>query len=214
MTRARSLRSALAACAASVLLAGCKAPDVTPPAHDIPVAWENPHPPRRPVRRVIVPPFEDRSGDPIAAETARRAMLDALARKGSLDCVAVGAEELREELPSSVFATGSVPRKALVSAARRFHADGVLFGSLKRYHAYEPMVVGLTLELVASDDGGSRWSVDATFDASVRDVEEDARNFHDTVLAEPRSLEGWRTTLSAPSRFLAYACARIAAKTP
>ena len=206
--QAATLSLALAFCG------GCASPDPVPPPQDIPTAWVSPTPSRRPVRRVLVPPFEDRAGFPAETASFRQAILDAMTRRGGFELVPVGEPELREELPASVFAGGTVPRRALISAARRFQADGVLFGVVKRYRPYEPLTVGLTIELVASDDGASVWSVDGLFDAAMKETEYDARNYHETMTADPRSLEGWRLTLISPTRFGAYVAARMAEKIP
>jgi hypothetical protein len=211
-TFARAVVATLACAGAAAL--GCKTPDPTPPPQDIPATWRNPLPTRAPVRRIIVPPFEDRSGYPAETEQFRLAMVDALSRRGDRECIAVSPSDFRDELPASIFIDGTVPRKALVSAARRFRADGVLFGIVHRLRPYEPMLLAFTTELIASDDGSTVWSVDAVFDASSRAVELDVRNYHDTRLADARSLEGWRLILLSPSRYFAYAAMRTAEKAP
>jgi hypothetical protein len=210
------IRRALTLCLAlgGLAAAGCETTGPTPPPQDIATVWANPTPARKPVVRVLAPPFEDRTGYGAEARLFRQEVLDALDRRGGYEIVPIGEAELREELPASVFAGGTVPRRALISAARRFQADGVLFGVLKRYRPYEPLAAGLTLELVASDDGASVWSVDGLFDAALKTTEDDARNYHETVTADPRSLEGWRLTLLSPGRFAAYVAHRLAGKVP
>lgn len=200
--------------AALAVVAGCAAPERPARPHDLASSWTNPRDERRPLRRVLVPPFEDRTGFPVEAERLRRTFVEALSRRGDYDLVAVDGAELRDEAPAAVFHAGAVSRKSLVAAARRYRADGVLFGVVRTLRPYEPLALGISIELVASDDGATTWSVDANYDASQREVEEDARNYHETRLATTKSLEGWRLILISPSRFAEYACARIAAKAP
>jgi hypothetical protein len=220
MTRGRVVRRAAAraaafACAIACGLAsgGC-ATEAPPRAHDLVASWINPHGTRAPLRRILVPPFEDRSGYPTEADRVRLALVEALTRRGGVELVAVGAQELRDEVPAAVFNTGAVSRRALIAAARRYRVDGVLFGVIKTVRPYEPFAVSLSVELVAADDGATTWSADASYDAATQAVEEDVRHYYERTLADTRSLEGWRLTLVSPSKFIDYACARIAAEAP
>jgi len=210
----RRLGLAALVAAGPFAVGGCKTPDPTPAPRDVAASWSSSRPTRLPVRRVLVPPFQDLTGHPGEVARIRDSMVDALARRGRFELVPVQAHELRDEIPASVFEAGAVPRRALLAAARRYRADAVLFGAVTRYRPYEPLLVALQVELVTADDGRSDWSASGTFDAATQDVVADVRNYHDVTLAATSSLEGWRLLLLSPSRFVDYACARLAEKLP
>ena len=128
--------------------------------------------------------------------------------------IPVGEQDLREFLPPCTFESGMIPRDVLLAAARRYRADGVLFGVLTQYRPYEPLVVGMSVELASVSTGEVVWSTSGLYDAATRDVEQDVHNFHNTELAGTCSLEGWRIILISPSRFTDYACTRLAETLP
>ncbi len=197
---------------AIVLTAGCISFREPTPA-PVPLASAHQSLPSdgRPIRRVVVPPFQDLNGSSRDAEQVRTALIRALGRSQRFELVPLGETELREVLPASTFETGVIPREALISSARRYRADGVLFGVLTHYKPYEPLVIGITVELAAASTGEVVWSASGLYDAGTQDVTEDVHNYHDTELAASGSLEGWRLILMSPSRFTDYACSRLAA---
>ena len=114
-------------------------------------------------------------------------------------------------LRASVFESGLIPRQTLSAVARRYRADGVLFGVVTHYKPYEPVVVGISAEVVSAGTGEVVWQASGLYDSSTAAVAQDVWNWSDTTLAKTTSLEGWRLILQSPARFVDYACARLAA---
>ncbi len=191
---------------------GCRsAKDPTPPPVDIATAHSAEAPADQPIRRVVVPPFQDFNGASRDTEAIRMAMLRALGRRQRFELIPLGESELREVLPAGTFQSGVIPRDTLVAAARRYRADGVLFGVVTDYRPYEPLVLGLNVELAAAASGEVVWAASGLYDSATLGVTQDAHNYHDTQLAGSDSLEGWRLTLLSSSRFTEYVCSRLAA---
>jgi hypothetical protein len=161
-----------------------------------------------------VPPFQDQTGSPRQTEVVRTALMRALGKRQKFEMIPVGEHELREILPAATFETGVIPRDVLLAAARRYRADGVLFGVLTQFRPYEPLVIGLSVELASVGTGEVVWSSSGLYDAATCDVTRDVHNFNNKQLAGTSSLEGWRIILMSPSRFTEYACARVAETLP
>lgn len=195
-------------------LAGCAGEGVTPPP--VPIAQAHVQPPSdgRVIRRVVIPPFEDVSGLPAEAEGLRSAFVRALAQRQACEVVPLGAQQLRDVMPTGVMREGVVPRDTLIALARRYRADGVLFATVTHWKPYEPMSLGLRTDLVSASTGEVVWSAHGLFDASRQDVQQDVRNWHDTDQATTTSLEGWRVALISPARFAAYVSDRLVATMP
>jgi hypothetical protein len=203
-----------AATLAIFLLPGCCVQKCTPPAVPVASSYANSPTDGRDVLRVVVPPFQDETGSPGQTEVVRDALLRALAKRQRFELIPVGEHELREFLPPATFDSGVIPRDVLLAAARRYRADGVLFGVLTQFRPYEPLVVGMSVELASVGTGEVVWSASGLYDAATKGVSQDVHNFHDTQLAGTCSLEGWRIILMSPSRFTDYACSRLADTLP
>jgi hypothetical protein len=192
----------------------CRLPDVTPPACPIATSYAQPSSDGREVMRVVIPPFQDQTGSPQQAEDVRTALMRALGKRQKFEMVALGEHELREFLPQGTFESGVISRDTLLAAARRYRADGVLFGNLTEFRPYEPIIIGLSVELASVGTGEVVWSSSGLYDAASRDVTQDVHNFSNKQLAGTSSLEGWRIILMSPSRFTEYACSRLADTLP
>lgn len=196
---------------AGLSVAACKTTEATPP--EVPIATSFRHDPAdgRPVRRVVVPPFQDLSGFHAEAEAVRTSFIRALSQRQRFELLPLTDQELREVLPPATYERGVVSREALLAMSRRYRADGALFGVVTQYKPYGPFLVGLKVELASASTGEMIWEASGVYDASSRTVEQDVHNFHDVSLAATTSLEGWRLVLISPSRFIDYACSRLAA---
>lgn len=185
--------------------------DPTPPPVPIASAHKSKPSDGKKIRRVAVLPFQDLTGHPREAETLRQSLAEALQKKQQFEIVVLDEKALVLADEEAFFKTGRVQKDTLIRVARQFRADGVLYGALTVYRAYEPMALGAQLTLVSAGVGDIVWSSNAIFDSKELAVTQDVRNYHDTELASSTNLEGWRLILGSPSRFSAYAAARIAA---
>lgn len=208
------MRRALAWCLAALLAGGCSMRGGTPAAVPVASSYANAPSDGRDILRVVVPPFQDETGSPQQTEVVRTALMRALGKRQRFEMIPVGEHELREFLPPSTFETGIIPRDVLLAAARRYRADGVLFGVLTQFRPYEPLIIGMSVELASVGTGEVVWSTSGLYDAGTKAVAQDVHNYSNTNLAGTSSLEGWRINLMSTSRFTEYACARVADTLP
>ena len=160
---------------------GCGTHHYTPEGVPIATSFAQPSSDGRDLMRVVVPPFQDQTGSPQQAEAVRTAIMRALGKRQRFELIPVGEHELREFLPPDVFESGIISRETLLVAARRYRADGVLFGVLTQFRPYEPLVVGMSVELASVGTGEVVWSSSGLYDASSRDVTQDVHNFNNTA---------------------------------
>ncbi|MAG56844.1 MAG: hypothetical protein CMJ83_11175 [Planctomycetes bacterium] len=183
--------------------------DGTPSPVRIAVAWRAPTIDGHRVRRVVVLPFRDDTVHPESADGAQHALIDALNRRQPFEVVALDRSVFTardEELWST---TGRVKKDTILRLSRRYHADGVLYGTVTRFRPYEPMTFGLRIALVSTGAGDLIWEANALYDAQDARVAQDVHHWYDTQQADSHQLESWRSVLMSPTRFIGYACARI-----
>ena len=181
----------------------------TPDAVTIPVSYRAPTVDGFRVRRVLVLPFRDDTAHPEHANGLQRAFVDALNRRQVFEVVEVDHRALGQDHQREFVLTGEIVKQALMELARAYKADGVLYGSVTRYRAYEPMAVGLRISLVSAGAGDLIWEANGLFDSSDVRVVRDVHHWYDTEVDQSDHLERWRGVLMSPARFGAYACSRI-----
>ncbi|MSR75864.1 MAG: hypothetical protein EXS14_10395 [Planctomycetes bacterium] len=195
--------------------AGCVAlggDEPTPDAERIPAAWRSPTIDGHKIRRVVVVPFQDLSGHPIEARAIMQGVVDEIQRRQPFEIFHADSKTLSNEEEDRYLHSGTIDKEALVRVSQEHHADAVLYGVVTRYRAYEPMLLGMQLNLVSTGAGDIVWSTSALFDASDARCAADVHNWHDTSLDHAAdTMNGWRTILLSPARFTAYACARMVA---
>ncbi len=206
--------TALIGVASLLIVSACASDGATPPPAVI--ARSNVQAPSdgRTIHRVVVPPFDDLSGLSSESEGLRSAFVRALAQRQAFEVVPLGATQVRDVMPVGVMREGVVPREALIAIARRYRADGVLFATVTHWRPFEPMTLGMRVDLVSSSTGEVVWSAHGLYDSARHDVQQDVRNWHETGQAVTTSLEGWRVALLSPTRFAAYVCDRLVATMP
>jgi hypothetical protein len=168
----------------------------------------------RQIRRVVLLPFRNETPFPDDSEMIREALAKQLTMRGRFEVIPLPGEVRDLERFEEARPAGTFGKKTLLEAHRRFKADAVLFGTVTRYHPYEPIVLGLKLDLVNTGAGDVVWSAEALFDASLGWIAQDVEAFYCETLRETDSLEGWRSLLASSRLFADYACHRIAASLP
>ena len=196
-------------------LSGCglinRLPERTPDPVPIAVSYRAPTVDGHRVRRVVVLPFVETTGDQEATAIVRQALVDALHDRELFDVVVADEDSLTEREERDIFLSGVVQQQTLLRVAKHYGADAVLYGVVNRWKPYEPLALGMRIELVSAGAGDSVWSASAMFDAQDMDTQRDAHNYMDREQRPEDSLVGWRLVLLSPRRFASYACSRLAA---
>ena len=181
----------------------------TPEPVTIPISYRAPTVDGFKIRRVLVLPFRDDTAHPEHDGGIQRAFVDALNRRQVFEVVELDRHTLGASAEQEFRLSGKISKRALMELARTYGADGVLYGSVTRYRAYEPMAVGLGVYLVSAGAGDLVWDANGLFDSSDSRVIRDVHHWYDTEVDRSDHLERWRSVLMSPARFGAYACSRI-----
>jgi len=152
---------------AAIMLGGCmhKKPSLPQIANNYTVFHEMPVE-RRPIRRVVILPVENRSNarDSTLLEFQRQ-LAAKIRDQGAFEVVEIPDHALPACQPDWV-KQGKFPDRLLVDLYHNYSADGVIFVSINRFHAYSPMSIAVTAHLVDTDESvvlstiDGNWSMD------------------------------------------------------
>lgn len=154
----------LIAVLASVLLAGCS---TAPP---------------RPVRigpgRVCIIRMRDDSRHPGTGSQIADLLAGELSRlTTATEVVVAGAAVLQGDGETESFLRGRVPLDALVEARRRYGADAVLVGCVRRFHPYWKPSIGLQLKLIDTANGRVQWRLSCEWNAGNPAVQDEIERY-------------------------------------
>ena len=200
----------------ALALASCSVVDhylgePTPKPVTVAVSYRSPTVDGHKIRRVAVLPFRDDTVHPEHAAGVQRAFVDALSRRQAFEVIEIGYDELNAREEQAYFREGRVAKATLMRLSKTYNADGVIYGVVTRYRAYEPMAIGIRISLASAGAGDLVWEANGLFDAAEAQVVRDVHNWYDTQADRSDHLERWRSVLMSPTRFSAYACSRIVA---
>jgi len=101
---------------------------------------------------------------------------------------------------------------SLIEIARAYGADAALVGTVTQFRPYEPMALGLKVELVSAAAGDVVWSAEALFDCAEEATLEAIREYHAARGGrdERSDVTGWRRITTSPQAFARFVCARVA----
>ena len=197
----------------AIALSGCglldRLPERTPDPVQIPVSYRAPTADGRAIRRVVVLPFIDAANHPSQVAQIESIFVSTLTKRHNFEVIPAAHGELIAEAERDFLSTGVIRKKTLLAMADQQLADAVLYGVVTQYSAYQPISLGLRVDLVSVSAGDVTWSANGLFDSADARVAQDLHNYHDTRLAGTTSLEGWRRLMVSPSRFASYCCSRL-----
>ncbi|MBL8861951.1 MAG: hypothetical protein JNK02_08050 [Planctomycetes bacterium] len=120
------------------------------------------------LRRVGVLPPSGESLPPEFVAALRDALAAAFAAETPYEIVPLGLSELESIGPVEPFRTGRTQPEPILALARRAGLDGILVPRVTELRSYEPVQLGLEVELVAVETGFSIWSARVRTDAADR----------------------------------------------
>jgi len=129
-----------------------------------------------PIRRVVLLPLMNETHQPHAEEVLRDAMAEQLRAAGLFEVLVLHPHDLHELLPPAP-SLATFDTQTLVQLAHQYHADAVLFGSLRSFHPYWPPRIGVTLHLVETSEAMTLASIDGLWDASDESIARQARGY-------------------------------------
>lgn len=117
------------------------------------------------LHRVGVMPPRGADLDPELAEALRDALAQAFAAETPYEIVPLGPVELESIDRLDPVRTGRIPPAAILEVARRAGLDGVLVPRVVDLRPYEPVRLGLEVDLIAVETGLVTWSAQVRVDA-------------------------------------------------
>jgi hypothetical protein len=116
------------------------------------------------VRRVGVLPPRGENLDAEFAETLRDALRAAFASETPYEIVSIGAGELESLSAPDPTRTGRTRPRAVLELARRSRLDALLATRVVDFRPYEPVRLGLEVDLIAIDTGLVTWTAQVRVD--------------------------------------------------
>ena len=161
------------------------------------------------LRRVGLLPFSGQAMSIPRAAELQAAFATELARVAPYEIVMLDASDVLEVIRSDPHRRGAYQPGTIIELARRFRLDGLLVGTVTQLRTYTPQILGLELDLVASDTGRSIWysslNLDAGDERVKRSIDVWCNNEREGSLA-PESSE---LVLLSPSRFARFAAHEV-----
>ncbi len=197
-----------AALVAGVLLAGCMSQEMALRVLGKKYHTENfylsPDPADTALKKVILVPFYNETNIGEAATEITQTFRVELEKLHRFEIVTAGQFE-KDLIAQNVFATGKFSQTDLYMVCRSLNAQGVIFGTVKQYRPYRPLLLGAKAFLVRAETGKVAWAVDDVFDATRKEVCNGAILYFYKKI-EPPDDEQSRVALSSMKYFAAYVC--------
>jgi hypothetical protein len=112
------------------------------------------------------------------------------------------------EVPASdPMRTGNYQAATLITLARRYSLDGLLFVSLIDQHPYPPQRLSAAVELVAADTGQVIWNSAVQLDATDGRVQRGLEAYYGSL---GDATTDWHVALLSPRRFADFAAWQLA----
>jgi hypothetical protein len=129
------------------------------------------------VRRVLVLPLANETNYSHAAEEVRNAFCTEMQQLGRIDCVPAPPDACAV-LSQTIRSNGTFNELVLIDLARTYHADAIIMGTLTQYSPYNPVRMGLNLQVVSPGDGVVVASVAGIWDSASPWIAQRARDYY------------------------------------
>lgn len=170
------------------------------------------------VRRVAVLPLTcEAGGSQVAAgrDLLEVVLYQELGKTKRFELITVAPEQLRHWTGRTTWtAEERLPAEFLKLLRDELACEAVLFSRVTQFQAYPPLVVGLSLKLVETEQPKFLWAVDEVVDAADPSVVNGARRYQQQQERLPAALADSRSILNSPRRFGHYAASTLVATLP
>ena len=129
------------------------------------------------------------------------------ARTTPYEWVSLSELDVAEVPVSDPMRTGNYQASTLITLARRFSLDGLLFVSLIDQDPYPPQRLSAAVELVAAETGQVIWNAAVQLDASDARVRTGLEAYYGALHEEATD---WHVALLSPRRFADFAAWQLA----
>jgi hypothetical protein len=214
MIRTHHLLCAIILCS-GLLLSSCRVPFFSrfsePPKHEV-LSF---HTTLEAValRRVAVFPLHRADGVGRSAQTMDENLTTALRELSLHEVMSVSINQRDLLLPNDVIKSNRISTDQLLKIRDTLRVDGIMIGRVEHYNSFDPMAIGLTVDLISCLDGSVAWSATGHFDSSRQDIQYDIERWYERQISHD-GITGWRSTLQSPKLFTRYVAERLVTSIP
>ncbi len=160
------------------------------------------------VRRVGLMPFAGNDLDARRGQDLQSGFYSEFVRTTPFELVELDAEDLDEVSESEPYRRGWYQPETIISIARRYNLDAILFGTVVQQQSFPPLRFAVQIDMVAAETGLVIWSSSVHLDAKDEAVREGLKLFYGATDGE--SDGSWQLALISPDRFARFAAFQIA----
>ena len=165
------------------------------------------------ITRVGMMPFHGRGLDAEGAAICSGAFQLELSRVMPYEIVPLGQTDLDEVQAADPYRRGRYDPRTILEVSRRYRLDALLIGTVTQREPYPPQVLGLELEMVATETGLPLWSSSVQLDAGDARVRARIDLWQASHKADGGGRESVQLTLVSPERFARFAAWEVASST-
>lgn len=161
------------------------------------------------IRRVMVMPFKNETGyRNIEGDVADIFILE-LQKMLKFEVVPSNREAEKLLGRTDLITNGVFNRADMARIGDRFKVDALIFGSILQYRPYEPLALGLKVQMVSTDTGAVVWAVEQIFDSSEHSVYRAAKAYYSGLNKRSLAQYGRRTVLVSMEQYTKFVCSQI-----
>ena len=135
----------------------------------------------------------------------QQALHTELSGAGPYELVLLTEKDLAEIETSEPYKRGWYRPRTIIDLSQRYQLDGLLVGTVTQLRFYPPQILGLQVDLVASETGLVVWSAQVHLDAEDRMV----RQGLDIFYSGDRDRQAGKLALLSPERFARFAVFQV-----
>ena len=155
------------------------------------------------IRRVLLLPFEYTTDREAVIDEVTEAFVVELRKIGSFEVVAPTGDKTLLFSEQGVLVKGSINFASVLALRNKYDVDAIIFGNITHYRPYEPMLLGVKVDMISTDTGDVVWSADGVFDSNENDVAELVKQYFENT-HQKSSLYGWKLILLSMRRYAQF----------
>ncbi len=165
------------------------------------------------LRRVAVMPFHRAGNIGRAASAMDDSMTTALRELAIHEVLTISVNQRDLLLPVDVIKSNRISTQQLLTIRDELRVDGILVGRIEHFNSYDPLAIGLTVDLISCLDGSVVWSATGHFDGARQDVQYEVERWYERQIGSD-GITGWKVTLQSPKLFTRYIAERMVKTIP
>jgi hypothetical protein len=165
------------------------------------------------LRRVAVLPLHRADNIGRAVSAMDDSMTTALRELAIHEVLSISIKQRELLLPDDVIKSNRISTKQLLAIRDELQVDGILIGRIEHFNSYDPLAIGLTVDLISCLDGSVVWSATGHFDGARQDVQYEVERWHEREIKSD-GIAGWKVTLQSPKLFTRFIAERMVKTIP